>query len=124
MGTFRIEVELAKPSDSPEFRGIGSLIVDSESENTWVHRSMLEELDIQVAKPAQPFVMANGERITRDVGFALVRAQGFLTIDEVVFAKDGDLELLGARTLKGFNARVDAVQQRLVAAGPIIVASS
>jgi hypothetical protein len=40
-------------------------------------------------------------------------------MEEVVFAQPGDLSLLGARTLEGFNAVVDARKKRLVAAGPI-----
>ena len=43
-------------------------------------------------------------------------------MDEVVFADEGDLSLLGARTLEGLNARVDPEGKRLVAAGPILAA--
>jgi predicted aspartyl protease len=42
---------------------------------------------------------------------------------EVVFAQKGDMQLLGARALKGLNLRVDARRKKLVAAGPIIAAS-
>ena len=68
------------------------------------------------------FVMANGARITRDVGYAYLRSSGFETVDEVVFARPGDLRLLGARTIEGFAALVDAVRKRLVASGPLPVA--
>ena len=44
------------------------------------------------------------------------------TVDEVVFARPGDLRLLGARTIEGFAALVDARRKRLVAAGPLPVA--
>ena len=44
-------------------------------------------------------------------------------MDEVVFAKPGDLKLLGARTLEGFNALVDRRRKRLVAARPMPAAS-
>ena len=36
----------------------------------------------------------------------------------------GDLQLLGARTLEGFAARVDSRQKRLVASGPIPAAGA
>ena len=62
--------------------------------------------------------MANGAQVTRDVGYAIIRCGEFETIDEVVFARRGDLQLLGARTLEGFNARVDPRNKRLVAGGP------
>ena len=38
---------------------------------------------------------------------------------EVVFARPGDLSLLGARTLEDFNATVDARRKRLVTGGPL-----
>ena len=48
----------------------------------------------------------------------------FQTVDEVVFAEPGDQLLLGARTLEGFNARVDSKQKKLVAAGPLVAAGN
>ena len=67
--------------------------------------------------------MANGQRITRSVGFAIIRLDKFFTIDEVVFAEKGDLLLLGARTLEGLNLAVDSKSKKLVAAGPLKAAT-
>lgn len=123
MGIFRVEVEVANAADQPvDFVSAGRLIVDTGSEVTWVPEAILRDAGVSVRKPAQRFEMANGETIARDVGYAVIRAQGFETIDEVVFAQADDLGLLGARTLEGFNAMVDPERKRLVAAGPIIVA--
>lgn len=47
--------------------------------------------------------MANGQTVTRSVGYAIVRAAGFETVDEVVFGEPGELCQLGARTLEGFG---------------------
>lgn len=63
--------------------------------------------------------MANDKEVTRSVGFAIVRVEGRFTVDEVVFAEDGDLLLLGARTLEGLNLTVDPAAKKLVAAGPL-----
>jgi dihydrodipicolinate reductase len=41
--------------------------------------------------------MANGERITRSIGFAIIRVGKFFTIDEVVFAEKSDLLLIADR---------------------------
>jgi len=68
--------------------------------------------------------MANGEVVTRSVGFAILRVASAFTIDEVVFAEPGDLALLGARTLEGLNLTVDSTRKKLVAAGPLPVASA
>jgi predicted aspartyl protease len=65
------------------------------------------------------FVMANGQVVTRSVGFAILRVAKTFTIDEVVFAEPGDLALLGARTLEGLNLTVDTAKKKLVAAGPL-----
>ena len=73
-------------------------------------------------KRDQGFVMAKGEVINRDIGYAIVRVNGFETVDEIVFARDGDLNLLGSRTLEGFGAVVDAAKKQLVAAGPHLAA--
>jgi hypothetical protein len=53
-----------------------------------------------------------------------LRAGGFETVDEVVFAELGDVPLLGWRTLEGFGAIVDARGKRLVAAGPQAVTAA
>ena len=66
--------------------------------------------------------MANGEVITRDVGYAILRANGFETVDEVVSGRPGDLNPLGAHTLEGFGAIIDARRKQLVAAGPYLAA--
>ena len=55
--------------------------------------------------------MANGQTITRSVGFAIPRVDKHFTIDEVVFADPGDMTLLGARTLEGLSLVVDVPQE-------------
>ena len=67
--------------------------------------------------------MANGQRITRSVGFAIVRFEDHFTVDEVVFAEEGDLSLLGARSLEGLNLTVDSRLKKLVASGPLPAAA-
>ena len=68
-------------------------------------------------------MLANGQHITRSVGFAIIRLDKFFTIDEIVFAEPGDLLLLGARTLEGLNLTIDPAGKKLVAAGPLPAAS-
>jgi predicted aspartyl protease len=94
-------------------------IVDTGSEYSWFPEDMLTQAGIAVRKKDIPFVMANGQRITRDVGYVLIRCKGFETVDEVVFAREDDLTLLGSRTLEGFAAAVDPQKKMLVASGPL-----
>ena len=122
MGLFSVNIEIGKPSAKPAFRPVQNMVVDTGSEMTWVSGQTLHQAGIKVRKKDLPFVMANGQRITRNTGYAIIRSGAFETVDEVVFAEEGDLQLLGARTLEGFNAVVDPRHKRLVAAGPMTAA--
>lgn len=68
----------------------------------------------------QSFIVADGRRLERDIGYALVRAAGAEAPDLVVFAEPGDLVLLGVHSLAGLNLRVDPVRKELIPAGPVI----
>lgn len=95
------------------------LLVDTGSEHTWIPAAKLEKIAVMREKKDVSFVTANGELVTRSVGFAILRVAEHFTIDEVVFAEKGDVALLGARTLEGLNLTVDAARRKLVAAGPL-----
>ena len=122
MGVFYIDCTVENISAPERSAQIGDLGVDTGSEFTWLPKDTLLEIGIDVRKPNQQFLMANGEVITRNVGYALLRVNGFETVDEVVFAEGNDLYLLGAHTLEGFGAIVDARAKQLVAAGPHLAA--
>jgi len=98
------------------------MLVDTGSEYTWIPAATLEKLGIEREKKDVLFVMANGQKISRSVGFAIIRLDKYFTVDEVVFAEKGDLLLLGARTLEGLNLTVDSRRKKLVAAGPVLAA--
>lgn len=119
MGIIYVDCIIENVRKPRNITGVKRLMVDSGAEYTWIPEDVLETIGVQVAKKDVPFVMANGQTITRDVGYAIIRVDGFETVDEVVFAKTGDLKLLGARTLEGFAARVDPRAKKLVAAGPL-----
>ena len=118
MGTFRVDIEVATPGRHPRWAGVKHVIVDTGAEVTWLPEDVLRRLGVAIFKKDEAFVTADGRHVARDVGVALIRHGAFKTVDEVVFARPGDLSLLGARTLEGFNATVDARRKRLVAGGP------
>jgi hypothetical protein len=60
-------------------------------------------------------LLANQQRIQRDVGYGLLSTEGYETVDEVVFAEPGDMSILGVRTLEGFGVMVDNTGHRFVA---------
>ncbi|MGH7456226.1 MAG: retroviral-like aspartic protease family protein [bacterium] len=122
MGTFYTRCKIENSVDRSKSMVIPKLLVDTGSEYTWVSATTLEKLGINREKKDVLFIMANGQQVTRSVGFAIIRLDKFFTIDEVVFAEKGDLLLLGARTLEGLNLTVDPKRKKLVAAGPLPVA--
>jgi predicted aspartyl protease len=124
VGVFYVECEIVNIRLPNKKTSVPKLLVDSGSEFTWIPKQSLKKAGIQLVKKDQPFQMANGQIIKRSIGYAIVRAAGFETIDEVVFAQQGDLSLLGSRTLEGFGAVVDAQRKMLVAAGPAPAAST
>ena len=119
MGTFHTKCKIENPTDRTRSVVIPKLLVDSGSEYTWVSERSLERIGISREKKDVAFVLANGQEVTRSVGFAIIRLDKFFTIDEVVFAEPGDLLLIGARTLDGLNLTVEPARRRLVVAGPL-----
>ena len=124
MGTFRIDCEVANLRKPGKAISVKRMLVDTGAEYSWIPESLLAGAGISVAKKDVAFLVANGKTITRHIGYAMLRAKEFETVDEVVFARKGDLRILGARTLEGFAAVVDARRKRLVASGPLCAAAN
>ena len=118
MGTFYTRCKVENIVDRSKSAVTPKLLVDTGSDYTWIPAATLARLDIDREKKDVPFVMANGQQITRSVGFAIIRLDKVFTVDEVVFAEKGDMAILGVRTLEGLNLAVDLRRKQLVAAGP------
>ncbi|HSU68385.1 MAG TPA: retroviral-like aspartic protease family protein [Tepidisphaeraceae bacterium] len=125
MGCFHVDVRFFHLADRSRSAVVPQMLVDTGSEATWVPRAVLEQLGVRPEVKDRSFQMANGQIITRTIGYAVLEvAPDFKTVDEVVFAEPGDLALLGARSLEGLNVRVDPQHKQLVAAGPIPAAGN
>lgn len=120
MGLFRVGIELESLQTGAQV-AIPDALVDTGSEYTWVPRAALESVGI-APRRTQAFILADGRRLERDVGYALVRAAGAEAPDLIVFAEPGDLVLLGVHSLEGLNLKVDPMRKALVPAGPVITA--
>jgi predicted aspartyl protease len=118
MGVFYTSCRITNPNDRSRSVDVPSMLVDAGSECTWVAATLLDEIGVAREAVRQSFLLADGRTITRPVGYALVRVGADITVDEVVFAEPGELQLLGARTLEGLRLRVDPVQKTLVPTGP------
>ena len=124
MGTFNTGCLIENQQDRSKKIRIPKLLVDTGSELTWISQKFLEKIDIEQEKKDMRFIMANGQEITRSIGFAIIRVGKEFTTDEVVFAQKGDLQLLGARSLEGLNLKVDSRNKKLVASGPLVAAGN
>lgn len=122
MGTLRVTVGIENVSQTGAVHELPDTMVDIGSNFTWVPRNVLESLNIAVQR-RQQFSVADGRRVERDIGYAIVHAAGLATADIVVFAEAEDLVLLGARSVNGLNLRIDVVLKQLVDAGPVIAAA-
>lgn len=121
MGPFRTTIEIQNLERGGSGHAVPDALVDTGSEYTWVPRGVLESLGI-TPRRKQAFLVADGRRVERDIGYALVRAAGTEAPDLVVFAELGDMILLGVHSLEGLNLKVDPVRKELVPAGPVIAA--
>lgn len=121
MGLFRTTIAIQNWERRGPRRTLPDTLVDTGSEYTWIPRHVLEELGV-IPQRKQAFIVADGRRIDRDIGYALVSAGGSEAPDLVVFAEVGDMSLLGAHSLEGLNLKIDPVRKELVPAGPVIAA--
>src|SRR3989441_5577049 len=123
MGTFYTNCRVENQVDRKKSAEVPKMLVDTGAEFTWINAETLKKIGVKREKKDYTFVMANGQQITRPVGFAIIRVGDALTTDEVIFGQPGDLQILGARSLEGMNLRVDSRAKKLVAGGPILAAA-
>lgn len=117
MGTFRVDVEIENPARPGARRALGSVLVDTGAELSWVPSQILESLAVERNNQWR-FRQADGSILERWTGSVFIYLAGKRAADEVVFGEPGDLVLLGAHTLEGLNLRVEPVTKQLVDAGP------
>ena len=77
VGIFRTTIEVQNLDMRGSRRALPETLVDTGSEYTWVPRRVLEDLGIR-AQRTQAFEVADGRRVERDIGYALVRAGGYV----------------------------------------------
>lgn len=116
-GTVRVDIEIENPVNPGARRVVSNGLVGTGAALTWLPEDVLESLGIE-RYTQWHFRRPNGTRFERWVGSAFVYVNGRRTADDVVFGEPGDPVLLGTRSLRGFNLRVEPASKRLVDAGP------
>jgi predicted aspartyl protease len=102
---FRVNVVARNPKREEVQTPAVEALVDTRSELTWLPRDLLNQAGI-TPRRQRTFRTATTQTVTREVGYAILAADGYETADEVVLAEPGDMILLGVRTLEGFGVAV------------------
>jgi len=100
---------------SPRLRGPAKpidLLVDSGSHYCVLPRGFLSELGIEPIR-RQRFQLADGRRISRQVGIAYLSFRGRVSATDVIFGGPRDDPLLGVIALEQLGYEVDPVDRRL-----------
>ena len=84
MGTFSVGCRVENSVDRTRHVKLPRMLVDTGSEYTWVPASSLVKIGIAREKKDVEFRMANGQLVTRSVGFAIIRVEKAFTIDEEI----------------------------------------
>ena len=119
MRLFKVSVVARNTKDEGLVSPPTEALVDTGSGLTWLPKDLLAGIKI-VPVRKRSFSTATQQMVTRETGYAIVGAQGFETVDEVVFAESGDMTLLGVRTLEGFGVVVDNIAHRFVATTTLV----
>lgn len=115
---------IANPQDRTRSARVRKVMVDTDSELTWIKQKHLEKIGVEHEEKKLRLITAEGGEIVRAIGFAIIRVGEEITIDEVVFAQKSDFQRLGTRALEGLNLKVDLRNKKLIDAGPIAAAST
>lgn len=121
MSMFKVNVIARNPKREDLATPPVEALVDTGSELTWLPADVLKRAGI-TPRRKRVFATATQQKIEREVGYAILSAEGYETNDEVVFAEPGDMSLLGVRTIEGFGVTVDNIGHRLVATATIVAA--
>ena len=116
---FKVNVVARNPKDEQLATPLLEALVDEGSELTWLPADRLAQIGI-APRRKRSFLTATKQMVSRDVGYAILSAEGFETTDEVVFGQPGDMVLLGVRTIEGFGVAVDNISHRFVAQTTVV----
>ena len=114
MSVFKVNIVACNPKREEQATPPLEALVDTGSELTWLPADVLLKIGV-APRRKRAFHTATKQAIERDVGYVILRSNGYETTDEVVLGEPGDMTLLGVRTLDGFGVMVDNISHRFVA---------
>jgi predicted aspartyl protease len=114
MGIFNTIIKATSTSDIRLERAENvDTVVDTGSTFTTIGRETLQRIGVQKIGTTE-VTLANGNRVLKDYGGALLVVEGRPVICTVIFGDPGDLCLLGATTLEQACFGVDPLNKKLV----------
>jgi predicted aspartyl protease len=119
MGKFMVNLTAVNPGERQRRTPPIEVLVDTGSEVSWLPKKELLSIGVS-SECKKQFMTADKRIIERDIGYAILTAEGYTTNDEVVMAEDGDMPLLGVRTLEGFSVMADNIGCRFVATTSLV----
>ncbi len=123
MSAFKVNIIARNPKHEELVTPPLTALVDTGSELTWLPADALKSAGI-APRRRRVFATATQQKVEREVGYAILSAEGYETNDEVVFGEQGDMILLGVRTLEGFGVMVDHIGHRFVATTTLVAAQA
>ena len=122
MSKFMVNLTAINPKEEHRSTPPIEVMVDTGSEVSWLPKKALLEAGI-MPRGKKRFATTTKQVVERDIGYAILTAEGYTTNDEVVFAEDCDMALLGVRTLEGFSVMVDNIGHHFVATTSVCTAA-
>lgn len=111
MGVFKVRVEIFNLQD-PDTSEEVEMTVDTGATYPVIPRTVAEVLGIEPAE-SRTFTLADGRKISRDLGWAGVSYDGRRSPSLVVLGEEDDIPLLGAFALEGLGLEADRVGRSL-----------
>jgi clan AA aspartic protease len=111
MGMTDVELTIKNPDDKTK-SVTGDFLVDSGAGYTVIPANFVQKLNLKPSFYRQ-FKLADGKKVRRPVGSAIVRYGAEEIATPVVLGRPGDSALLGALTLESFGLVLDPFQRKL-----------
>ncbi len=111
MGIFSVRVRVFSLQDDKRSREV-ELTVDTGATYPVLPRGLAEGVGVRLVE-RRTFVLANGERIERDVGYVGMEYEGRRCATLVVLGEPGDASLVGALALEALGYEVDPASRTL-----------
>jgi len=121
MSKFMVNLTAVNPAERQRHTPPIEAMVDTGSELSWLPKNELLNIGV-TSEGKKRFAMANKQIFERDIGYAILTAEGYAAADIVVFAEENDMSLLGVRTIEGFDVMVDNIGHRFVATTAFVTA--